>query len=163
MKEKINPYSFPILYVETNTEGEFWVCGNIFTMKKPTGLCRPFKQTLYEEALTEVINLQEGRILKTFCVLLPDREKALYLKKGTRVSLIDVKGKKAVISVREGEPVNPKTIIAHTITTSGSSRTIRAGTHGIVVFIGVVSHKNPENYLVAIAGEEDVKILERGD
>ena len=164
MEETASPYSYPVLYIEDEGE-DCWICGSIFTFSTRTGkgLCRSYKKTIYEEALDEIIDLKEGKTTVSFCVVLPGKEKALMVESGRRVSLLEVKGRKVVIVAREGQRVDPRSVIAHTITSSGSSRTIRAGMDGIVVFIGVISHINPEHYIVAIAGEDDVRILVRGD
>jgi len=157
----VGDYDFPRIFVEGYNEGPFCCASSSCYSITETRSDGCYGVAIYESVFKKVIDSVKGIVARSYCIEVPWRREALMVKQGTHVVLIEVTASQVVLTVREGDTVEKGMIIAHTVTGKGESRSLRAPSPGILVYVGVTSFSNPESYVLVLAGEEDVVTLRR--
>ncbi len=83
--------------------------------------------------------------------------KGLFVKKGTKLCLIEISGYKPYIPPREGEKINVKDKIGVVITNKYEVRVIKSPCRGVVIFVINIVWEKPEKYILAVVSENDVR------
>lgn len=134
LEYKPEDYLFPELYVEGGagdcvsvdlSRGVYW-------RDSKGALCK----VVYEEGWKLIIDPIESTASRSFLTIVPWMEyKGVYVGRGARVELIEVRGVEVYITSREGAVVEEGTVIAYVLTRKGETRTRRARTNGVIAYI----------------------------
>ncbi|GAB6147979.1 DUF2118 domain-containing protein [Stetteria hydrogenophila] len=157
--------SFPRFYVEGVESGEYMIVDlETLTYKlspNPTGPLALGK-AIYEDAWDLVLEPLEGKAKRGYALILPWRGfEAIYIPRGTRLSLVEAGGVRVDFTVREGDKVEERDVVAYVVTGKGEVRTVRAGARGVVVLIAWQKSRDPLRYTIAVADNADVYTLRR--
>jgi len=158
-------YEFPEAYVE-GVESKTYLVPDLERMKYR--LCEapcdaPVKlgRAIYEEAIDYAINLEEGKVIRRFAVVVPKLgRKAFYLEPGTPILLYRVSGFQTNFSLFEGDEAEPRDVLAYVLTQKGETRTVRLEDEGIIVYIAWDRSTFPPAYTIVLAPKDEVYILE---
>ncbi len=83
--------------------------------------------------------------------------KGLFVKKGTKLCLIEISGYEPYVSPREGGKINVKDKIGMVITNKYEVRVIKSPCEGVVIFVINIVWEKPEKYILAVVSENDVR------
>lgn len=159
-----NFYSYPKVYVENAEEkiaDEYIVLENdtaCITRSIDNAKGRIFTKIMYDKALDEVLDRYAPVIRKAFIVITSSGQ-SLLVEKGIKPVIIEARGSRVHVAVREGDEVDERTRVAYILTRKYETRTIKAGTEGIVVLVGYIFGEPVDNYVIVIVGREHVKKL----
>ena len=159
-------YSYPKIYVESKGEPiDASECilelESLDYLKTSCGAMegrfrRVFARRIYERVHREVLDLEGGRIKRSYILKTPHDRLYLLVEAGTRVSLVEVAGRQVHLYCEEGDEVKRGERLASVITGKLEVRNVRSPDDGVVVLIGEFI-ETPERYVVAIAGGDDVR------
>ncbi|MCE4605868.1 MAG: DUF2118 domain-containing protein [Desulfurococcales archaeon] len=155
-----NIYEYPSLFIKGTRNPPFCKVENEcyhISMRESS----EFGYAMIENSLEKVIDIDYSRVREDYCLEIPWLGKALKIARGTPLELTEISAMKVLLVKREGDYVSKGEIIAHTITVKDASRSIRAGSEGVIVFIGSRSLSNPEAYVVAVADSDIVEWFKR--
>lgn len=158
--------SFPRLYVE-GVKGRDYMIADLETLTyRITGSPEPGKlvlgKAIYEDAWDLVLDPVEGVAKRGFALVMPWRGfEAIYVPKGSKLLLVEAYGVQVNFTVREGDTVSERDVVAYVLTGKGETRTIRAGARGVIVLIAWQKGSHPPRYAIAIADNSDVYILRK--
>jgi hypothetical protein len=155
-----NLYNYPSLYIKGSHDPPFCISENGYYSISHKEI-RGFGYSVIENSLDTVIDRSSSQVKEDYCLEIPWLNKALKVKKGTIVRLLEISASRIFLVKREGDQVRKREIIAHTITDKSESRSIKANSDGVIVFIGSISLSNPEAYLLAVADSDSVEWLRR--
>ncbi len=114
----------------------------------------------YESGWNLILDPVEAKIIRAFAVIVPWlKDEAIYVSAGVKVKLIEVEGVQVNFIAREGEKVDEKTVLAYVVTNKGETRTLKANTKGLIVYIAWRPSSNPERYVYLITDPNDIKML----
>ncbi len=158
-------YEFPELYSELGAGGKcIWVdeAGGKY-YRDPCEDCIKLCMMPYEQAWMKIVDPVKAEITAKAALVIPwEGRRALYLKPGVKVKLIEAYGIDVSHVSFEGERVGPRTVLAYVLTGKGETRTLRAGEEGIVALILTDLSEAPPRYVYALIREEDAIWLEPG-
>mgnify|MGYP000368428008 CR=1 FL=1 len=129
-------------------------------LRKPINVIqgRIFSKIIYEQALSKVVDVYSSTIKSSFIIQTPDN-KLLLVERNTKANLIDVKGWKIALQVKEGDVVRPRQRVALVLTKKYEVRSIRSSSKGVVVYIGWVYEERPERYIIVVVNSDDIREL----
>jgi len=114
----------------------------------------------YESGWNKIFDYLKAEITRSFAVVIPWMDgQALFSREGTRVKLVEVSGIHVNIVSREGDEVDERSVLAYVVTNKGETRTVRAETRGIIVYVAWEPASQPERYVYLIADPKEVKVL----
>lgn len=160
----LNFYSYPKVYIENAEEkiaDEYMVLEDDtarITRSIDNAKGRIFTKIMYDKALDEVLDKYAPVIRKAFIVITPSGQ-PLLVEKGIKPVIIEARGSRVHVTVREGDEVDERTRVAYILTRKYETRTIKAGAEGIVVLVGYIFGEPVDNYIIVIVGKEHVKQL----
>ena len=149
-------YRFPRIFIEglrTSPSLKLLPQGCVEILTSSDGSCG---EAIYEEALRSILSLEKQILEKKTCILTPAGE-VLVAEKGTKARLQEIKGARIALLVEEGEVVEEGEPVAQVLTGKGEVRTIRAGSSGIVFYIGCLPESQPERCVLVIIDEDGVR------
>jgi hypothetical protein len=160
-------YDFPRLYIRGAEGGEYLIpdpsCGVYRIAREPPSGVEALGLAPYEAGWGRIFDPVEAVVTEDFAVVIPWLgRRALYLRRGTRLSLVEAAGVHVNLVAREGDEVGRRSVLAYVVTGRGDTRTVRAGVEGLVVYIAWEPGGPPERYVYLIARGSDVAILEPG-
>lgn len=155
-----NIYEYPSLFIKDAKDPPFCAVKNGHYHISMEELSE-FGYAITEDSLEKVIDVEYSRVKEDYCLELPWLGKALKITKNTRLTLTEISAVQVFLLKREGDYVRREEIIAHTVTSKSESRSIRAISEGVIVFIGSRSLSNPEVYVVAVANSDSVEWFRR--
>jgi len=158
-------YEFPRLYVAGEISHEYLVAHlnrGFYTVVRrpqpPEGLWMGLEP--YEWGWLKVFDLLKAVVTRDFAVVIPWLSyKALYLRAGVRLCLVEVSGIHVNIVAREGEEVVERSILAYAVTGKGETKTLRPGCRGLIVYIAWEPGAEVDRYVYLVAGKDDVITL----
>ncbi len=159
-------YEFPRLYVEGEESGEYLVPRRdmgTYTILRGRRAPEPGWMGLkpYEWGWLRVFDPVEAIATRAFAVVVPwIGYKALLVEAGTRLRLVEARGVQVSVVAREGEEVAARSVLAYLVTGKGETRTVRAGTEGLIVYIAWEPGGPAERYVYLIADKDSIKVLE---
>ncbi|MEB3851168.1 MAG: DUF2118 domain-containing protein [Desulfurococcales archaeon] len=162
---KPSDYEFPRLYIRGRGSGEYMVVDlerrayRLTRSPPPGGVALGLAP--YEAGWGVVFDPVEARVARDFAVVLPwAGGRALYVRAGTPVMLVEAAGRHVNLVAREGSRVRARNVLAYVVTGRGDTRTVRAGVEGVVVYIAWDAGAPHERYAYLIASPADVEELE---
>lgn len=158
-------YEFPELYVDgLDSKRSIWVDldGRKYYVRPVEGLPR-YGLEVYEKAIGDVVNVASATVSRDFAVIVPWKGwRALVLRKGTRVFLVEAWGVQVSHAMLEGSKVRPRDVVAYVLTSKGETRSIRPDVEGVIVLILTDFARQPPGYIYVVAHEKDVIWLDKG-
>ncbi|MCE4614923.1 MAG: DUF2118 domain-containing protein [Desulfurococcales archaeon] len=153
-------YEYPSLFVKGSRNPPFCTVKNGYyeTSQEKTS---EFGYAIIEDSLEKVIDINGSSVKEDYCLEIPWLGKVLKVAKGAPLILIEISAVQVFLVKREGDSIKKGEILAHIITSKSGSRSIRAYSDGVIVFIGSISLSNPEVYVVAVAECDRVKWFRR--
>jgi hypothetical protein len=159
-------YEFPRLYVSGEESHEYLIAypeRGSYTIARgprpPPGLWMGLKP--YEWGWLRLFDPLQALVTRDFAVVVPWLSyKALYMRAGVRLCLVEVSGIHVNIVAREGEEVGERSILAHVVTGKGETKTLRPGCRGLVVYIAWEPGAEVDRYVYLIAEKDKVTLLD---
>ena len=110
-----------------------------------------------------VVDPLRAEIVKRAAVIIPWEDyKALYLRPGVKVKLIEAHGIDVSHVGFEGKRVSERSVLAYVLTGKGETRTLRAGEKGVVALILTDFSVTPPRYAYTLISEGDAVWMEPG-
>jgi hypothetical protein len=111
----------------------------------------------------KVVDPVAAEIVRRAAVVVPwEGEKALYLKPGVKVKLVEAAGVQVSHVGLEGQRVKARSVLAYILTGKGETRTLRAGEEGVIALVLTDFSETPPRYAYVIIPPEEVIWLEPG-
>ncbi len=133
----------------------------IFCNKPISDNSRIFIEIVYEKLPEIALDFENNVFRMDVAVYVPSKDMVLIVKKGSKISILEAQGKMIIPLINSGESVENDAKIFYKITKKNETRTSRAETTGLVVYIGEVFMNELERMLAVIVGEKDVIKLSR--
>lgn len=156
-------YKFPIAYVEGLESEEYLVPdldrGKYRIVKAPVegGLGK----AVYERVPELAVDLEAAKTRRGVAVRVPWKgDRAMYLASGSPIHIYEVGGVQTIFYSHEGDDLEEGDVLAYVLTGKGETRTIRVDRKGTVFYIGWLPGSHPPRYIVILAGEENLIILD---
>lgn len=160
-------YDFPRLYVEGEESREYMAVNldeRTYRIVHSREEARPGERLAglipYEAGWQLIFDPVRATVTRPFSVLLPWADgEALYAPRDLTLRLVEVSGIHVNLIAREGEEVTQRDVLAYVVTGKGETRTIRAETDGIILYIAWDPGAKPERYIYLITEPEGIIIL----
>ena len=110
-----------------------------------------------------VVDPLRAEVVRRAAVVIPWEDyKALYLRPGVKVKLVEAHGIDVSHVGFEGKRVRERSVLAYVLTGKGETRTLRAGERGVIALILTDFSVAPPRYAYTLIPEEDAVWLEPG-
>ncbi len=158
-------YDFPRLYIKGWKSNEYLIpdkTKRVYTItSNPPDDGEALGLAPYEAGWGRIFDPVDAVVTEDFAVIVPWLDgRALYLARGTRVSLVEASGVHVNLVAREASKVRPGSVLAYVVTGKGDTRTVRAGVEGLIAYIAWEPGSEVERYVYLIVDEDDVVVLE---
>ncbi|MCE4600741.1 MAG: DUF2118 domain-containing protein [Desulfurococcales archaeon] len=157
-------YRFPIVYAEGVSSTEY-LHPDLKSRKyiiTPSNKGNGLGKIVYEEGIQLAFDLLKARTTREIAVRVPWKDdKAMLLKRDTPVIIYQVEGVQTVFYAFEGDDLRSGDVLAYVLTGKGETRTVRVDEDATVFYIAWQPGTHPPRYIVVLAREEDLIVLER--
>ncbi len=152
----MNPYAYPKAFVKDEPSEDR---AKIEQGKVILGREGDYGKVIYEELLEKVVDLEQGIAKRDFIVVLPNEDEALFVAKGTRLLLYELRGRGVYPAVKEGDEIKPRDSLGYVVTGKYEVRHIRSDTEGVVVHVHWSVGERPERYVIVVVDRNECKRL----
>jgi len=122
---------------------------------------RVFVEIVYEKLPEIAIDFENNILRIDVAIYIPSKDIVLFIRRGSSVEILEAQGKIIIPLVDSGESVESNTKVFYRITKKYETRTYRAETVGLVVYVGEMFIGDSEKMIAVTVGEKDVIRLTR--